>query len=141
VWYDNFFTGLRRLTMLIGSIGVVATGLAAVGMFAMVAFTVAQRRRELGIRMAIGARPRHILHVLLGQSAKPTAIGAAAGAVLAAVLARLVRSFVVLQKHEAGDVLGFAAGLAAFGVVAILATISPARRALRIDPAQTLREE
>jgi putative ABC transport system permease protein len=110
-------------------------------MFALVAFTVAQRRRELGIRIAIGARPRHILRVLLGQNALPTAVGAAAGAVLAMILARLVGSMVLLHKHQAVAPAGFAAGLAAFVVVAALATVSPARRALRIDPAKTLREE
>jgi hypothetical protein len=140
-WYDNNLDAQRRLVTMIGAIGAIATALAAAGMFALVAFTVAQRRRELGIRLAIGAGRRHILGVLLGQNVKPTAIGAAAGVVLALVLTRLVRSLVLLHKQQTMDPAGFAAGLSAFAAVAVLATLSPARRALRIDPAKTLREE
>jgi ABC-type lipoprotein release transport system permease subunit len=79
--------------------------------------------------------------VLLGQNAKPTAIGVVVGAILATLLSRLVASIVVLQKHELVDVAGFAAGVACFLLVAMLATLSPALRALRIDPSKTLREE
>ena len=138
---DSFLDGQRRMITLIGSIGAVATALASAGMFALVAFAVAQRRHELGIRIAIGATPRHILAALLAQNGKPAGIGIATGIVLAAVLTRLVRSFVVLQKQNTVDVLGFAAGIAAFVFVAVLATLLPAMRALRIDPSTTLREE
>lgn len=131
----------RRLITLIGSVGVVATTLAAAGMFALVAFTVAQRRRELGIRMAIGAGSRQILEVLLRQNIRPTLAGAVVGAMLAAILSRLVRSMIVLQTRDQVDVVGFVAGLAGFGLVAVLASLSPALRALRIDPSTTLREE
>jgi putative ABC transport system permease protein len=127
--------------MLIGSIGTVATTLAAAGMYALVAFTVAQRKRELGVRMALGAGPRHILGVLLHQNAKPAVAGAVAGLVLAVMLSRLIRSQIVLQKQEAMDVVGFAAGLAGFALVSALATLSPALRALRIEPSTTLRDE
>lgn len=138
---DQFLEGQRRLVTLIGSIGAVSTALAGAGMFALVAFTVAQRKRELGIRIAIGAKPRHILAVLLTQNANPTALGAVVGAILAVILSRLVRSLVVLQNRDAVDVFGFAAGLVCFVLVAALATLSPAMRALRIDPSATLREE
>jgi predicted permease len=131
----------RRMVTLIGSIGAVASLLAAAGMFALVAFTVAQRRRELGIRMAIGARPAQILGALFRQNVRPTALGALAGVILAGVLSRLVRSQIPLQRHDAIDVAGFAAGLAVFILIALLATLSPAARALRIDPSTTLREE
>lgn len=138
---DNFLAGQRRMIKLIGSIGAVATALAAAGMFALVAFTVAQRKRELGIRIAIGANRRHILAVLLIQNAKPTAGGIIAGTILSIVLTRLVRSMIVLHQRDGVDVTGFLAGLSCFALVAALATLSPARRALRIDPAATLREE
>jgi len=131
----------RRMVTLIGSIGLVATILAAAGMFALVAFTVAQRTRELGIRLAMGARPAHILNVLLRQNVRPTALGAVAGIILAGILARLVRSQIPLQRHDTVDTVGFAAGLAAFALVAVLATLAPAIRALRIDPSATLRED
>jgi len=61
--------------------------------------------------------------------------------VLAVILSRLVRSQIVLQKQEAMDIVGFAAGLAGFALVSALATLSPALRALRIDPSTTLRDE
>jgi ABC-type antimicrobial peptide transport system permease subunit len=138
---ENALQAQAAMVKLIGSIGMVATTLAAVGMFALVAFTVAQRTRELGIRIALGAGPSHILDVLLRQNARPTAIGAVAGVILAVILSRLVRSEIVLQRKEGADVLGFAAGLAGFALIAALATLSPALRALRIDPSTTLRDE
>jgi ABC-type lipoprotein release transport system permease subunit len=68
-------------------------------------------------------------------------VGAVAGVILAAVLCRLVRSMIVLQTRDTLDLAGFTAGLAVFALVAVLATLSPALRALRIDPSTTLREE
>jgi hypothetical protein len=138
---DRFLESQRRMVTLLGSIGTVATGLAAAGMFALVAFAVAQRKRELGIRIAIGAQPRHILGVLLTQNARPTALGAVAGVILALILARLVSSLVIMPNQDAVDLAGFAAGLACFALIAALATLSPAMRALRINPSETLREE
>ena len=138
---DTLLETEARIVTLIGSIGAVATILAAAGMFALVAFTVAQRTREIGIRIAIGAGPRHILDVLLRQNVRPTLIGAAAGVFLAVILQRLVRSQIPLEKVQTIDVAGFAGGLIAFAVVAALASLSPAWRALRIDPSTTLREE
>jgi len=138
---ENFLEGQRKLIVLIGSIGVVATILAAAGMFALVAFAVAQRKRELGIRIAIGARNRHILGILLTQNIKPMISGAVVGVILATILSRLVRSLVFLSNKDSIDVVGFAAGLACFVVAAVLATLSPALRALRIDPSTTLRED
>jgi ABC-type lipoprotein release transport system permease subunit len=102
---------------------------------------VAQRKRELGIRIAIGAGRRHVLGTLLSHHLRPTAIGMLVGVVLAAVLSKLVRGMVFLQHQDLVDVAGFGAGLAGFVIVAVLATISPATRALRIDPSVTLREE
>ena len=139
--WENLLEGERKLAALIGSIGVVATILAAAGMFALVAFAATQRKRELGIRIALGAKNRHILNTLLAQNAKPTIYGAAAGAILAALLSRLVNSFIVLPNGGTTDIVGFVAGLACFILVAALATILPAVRALRIDPSKTLREE
>jgi ABC-type antimicrobial peptide transport system permease subunit len=138
---ENFLDGQRKMIALIGSIGAVATILAATGMFALVAFAVAQRKRELGIRIAIGARKRHILGILLAQNVKPMIGGAVVGVILAAILSRLVRSFVFLPNKDTVDVVGFAAGLGCFAVAAVLATLSPALRALRIDPSTTLRDE
>jgi macrolide transport system ATP-binding/permease protein len=138
---ENVLDVYRRMVTVIGSIGAVATLLGAAGMFALVPFTVAQRTRELGIRIAIGARPVHILEALLRQNAWPTVMGTVAGLMLAGILSRLVRSMIPLQRQQAVDLVGFAAGLAAFATIALLATLSPALRALRIDPSTTLRED
>jgi ABC-type lipoprotein release transport system permease subunit len=110
-------------------------------MFALVAFAVAQRRRELGIRIAVGATPRHVLQVLLMRHIMPRVGGVIAGTILAAILARVVRNQIQLRNHDAIDIAGFALGLAGFALAAVLATLSPAMRALRIDPSTTLRKE
>jgi predicted permease len=138
---ENALEAYGRLVTLIGSIGLVASVLAATGMFALVAFTVAQRRRELGIRIAIGAGPAQLIDVLLRQNVRATMAGMAAGCLMAAMLARVVRSQVPLQSHDTVDPVGFAAGLGAFVLIALLATLSPAARALQIDPSRTLRED
>jgi ABC-type lipoprotein release transport system permease subunit len=87
------------------------------------------------------ATPRHILFVLLTQNAKPTGIGLVAGTILALILSLLVRSLVVMPNRDSVDLTGFTAGLASFVLIAALATLSPAMRALRIDPSTTLRDE
>jgi len=138
---DNYLQDQRGVTALIASIGAVAATLAAAGMFAMVAFTVAQRRREFGIRIAIGARPHHVLNLLLAQNAAPVMVGTLAGAILAAGASRVVRGVIVLQDRQTIDPLGFAAGIAAFLVIAVFAALSPSLRALKIDPSATLRED
>jgi predicted permease len=138
---DRFLDSQRRMVTLIGSIGAVATTLASAGMFALIAFAVARRKRELGIRIAIGARPSHILRVLLTENARPAVAGVVAGTVLAVAVARVVPSVVVMPNRDTLDVAGFAIGLACFVLAAAMATLSPALRALRIDPSATLREE
>jgi putative ABC transport system permease protein len=137
---DNYLQDQRGVTALIASIGAVAATLAAAGMFALVAFTVAQRRREFGIRIAIGARPHHVLNLLLAQNATPVIVGTLAGAILAVGASRVVRGVITLQDSQTIDPLGFAAGIAVFLVIAAFAALSPALRALKIDPSATLRE-
>ncbi|MES1258544.1 MAG: ABC transporter permease [Acidobacteriota bacterium] len=137
---EGMLDGYRKIMTVVGSLGTIATALAAVGMFALVAFAVAQRRREIGIRMAIGAGPHDILRALLAQNAAPVAMGALAGTLLSAVMGRLVQS-ANSTLGNALDPVGFAIGLGAFALIAILATLSPAFRALRVDPSSTLRCE
>jgi predicted permease len=138
---DSFLQGQRRMITLIGSLGFVATSLAAAGMFALVAFAVAQRKRELGIRIAIGAGPRHILRILLEENIMPTLAGLVAGVLLAVALERIVRTQAILRTNSVVDIPGFATGIACFLLIAALASLTPAMRALRIDPSETLREE
>jgi ABC-type antimicrobial peptide transport system permease subunit len=137
---ENIFDSQRKTITVLGALGFLATILAAAGMFAMVAFAVAQQRRELGIRMAIGARSPDILKMLLGRNLLPIAIGTVAGALLGVAVGRVTASIVQIVQDPL-DPRGFALGLAAFALVAILATLAPALKALRIDPSVTLRYE
>jgi predicted permease len=137
---ENALDTERKMITVLGTLGFIATVLAAAGMFAMIAFAVAQRTREIGIRMAIGARPRNILQTLLNRHYAPIAIGMALGTVLGIVLGKVAGS-IVETIGDPLDPIGFVAGLAAFLLIAALATLSPALKALRIDPSSTLRYE
>jgi predicted permease len=129
----------RGVTQGVGSLGATATLLAAVGIFGLTAFAVAQRTREIGIRLALGASPAHVLGTLLGQYSKAMGAGAVAGVALAAGVARLLGSNVL--GIRALDPVSYLTALALFGAVAPAAILIPARRALRIDPASALRWE
>ncbi len=130
----------ERVMIVIGSLGLLATVLAAAGMFAMVAFAVAERTREIGIRVAIGARAGDVLKLLGAQNVWPVVFGLGAGVMLGISVGRIVGSQVMLVPDPL-DPGGFAIGLVAFLVIASMATLSPAMRALRIDPSSTLRCE
>lgn len=137
---ENALDSQRKMITVLLALGFIATVLAAAGMFAMVAFAVAQRRREIGIRMAIGARPRNILQTLFDQNYAPVAIGMAAGTVLGIAVGRAIGSIVETIDNPL-DPLGFVAGLAVFLLIAALAILSPTLKALSIDPSSTLRYE
>jgi hypothetical protein len=139
--YDQRLSGERYMTLIVGTLGGIAGVLAAAGMFALVAFAVAQRTRELGIRMAIGARSHNILGELLTQNLRPTAAGVVAGTILAVILRRLVQGMVFLKDNGTVYPIGFIAGLLVFALIAAAASLAPALRALRIDPSSTLRCE
>jgi len=123
----------------LGSLSAIATSLAGVGIFGLIAFAVAQRTREIGVRMALGARSSDIMGTLLGQYSVAVSVGAAAGVSLAIIVGLLIRSTII--GLEPLDALSYAAGLTIFSAVALVAILIPARRALRIDPASALRWE
>lgn len=123
----------------LGSLSATATSLAAVGIFGLIAFAVAQRTREIGVRMALGARASDVLGTLLAQYSVAMSAGAAAGIFLALTVGLLIRSAII--GVDPLDPLGYATGLAIFAMVALVAILIPARRALRIDPASALRWE
>jgi predicted permease len=127
--YDRRLSGERYMMLIVGSLGGIASVLAAAGMFALVAFAVAQRTRELGIRMAIGARSHNILGELLTQNLRPTAVGVIVGTILAVILRRLVQGMVFLKDNGTVDPIGFIAGLLAFALIAAAASLAPALRA------------
>jgi predicted permease len=136
---DRQMDTMRKMVTVVASLGAIASLLALLGIFGLLAFTVAQRTREIGVRMAMGARRLDILQCVLGQYALPFGIGAGLGVALAAAAAKVVRN--ILFGFIPFDLVSFGAGLLLFGAVALAASIAPVRRALRIDPASALRYE
>jgi predicted permease len=124
---------------LIGSFGVVALLLSLLGLYGMLARAVAQRSREIGVRLALGAASGSIIRLVLGQGWRFTAAGLVIGLAVAAVGARLLAGFLPgVSPLDASAYLGAAALL---GAAATLAMWLPVRRALAVDPSQALRSE
>jgi putative ABC transport system permease protein len=132
--------GPWRFNMLVFSLfGLVALGLSATGLFALIAYSVAQRSREIGIRIALGANPADVIRMLLFEGAVLSGIGVACGLIAAALLTRLLAG--LLFGISATDPRTFAAVSALLVAVAALASYLPARRAAAVDPLVALRTE
>jgi putative ABC transport system permease protein len=128
----------RFLTLLLGVFAGVALLLAAVGTYGVMAHSVAERNREIGIRMAMGAEPESVRALVLRQGAALAATGLALGVIGALGLTR----FLSTQLYEVGatDLRTFVAVPVMLGAIALLACYVPARRATRVDPVEALRE-
>jgi len=124
---------------LVGLFALLALLLAAVGIFGVLAFSVGQRTREFGIRVALGARSHDVLRLVLGGALKMTGAGVAIGLVAAAALTRLLGS--LLFAVQPTDPVTFAGTAAVLAAAALLACALPAWRATRVDPAVTMRQE
>jgi len=129
----------RFTATLLGLFAAVALLLAAVGIYGVMAYSVAQRTQEIGIRMALGAHPGHIVTMVLRQGMGETALGVTAG--LAAALALTGAIEKLLFKIEPTDPLTFAGVVAVLASSAFAACWIPARRATRVDPMVALRYE
>jgi ABC-type antimicrobial peptide transport system permease subunit len=115
----------------------VATVLAAIGLYAVIAHAVSQRSQEIGLRMAIGASRRDVARLVLAQGIRPLAPGLAIGLLLALAATRLLR--VALVGVSPSDPLTFVAIVLVLTAAALLGCLVPARRALRVDPVVALR--
>ena len=129
----------RFSTTLLGGFAALALALAAIGIYGVISYGVGQRQREIGIRMALGARPGDVQRSVLGESAKLAALGSAIGIVGALLLTRYLQT--LLYQVSATDPVVIALSACALGAVAIAAAWLPARRATRVDPAVALRGE
>jgi putative ABC transport system permease protein len=129
----------RFNTNLIGVFAGTALLLAAAGLYAVVTYLVSQRTREIGIRLALGATPRHILGLMMRQGMKLTLIGVTIGIVGAILVTRLMRS--LLFAVAPTDLMTFSIASAVLIVVALLACFIPALRATKVDPLVALRYE
>jgi putative ABC transport system permease protein len=127
----------RFRTLLLSVFAIVSLALAAVGLYGVVAFSVSQRRAELGLRMALGADPGDVLRLVLREGMTPVAAGILIGLAGAAALARVLQS--LLFGVDALDPPTFAVVAVTLTLVALAACYLPARRATMVDPASTLR--
>lgn len=129
----------RMLTWLVGGFAAVALVLAAIGIFGMLSYAVATRRREIGVRMALGARSGRVVSMIVGQGVRQALIGALIGLFLAAAGTRLLAA--TLFGVSATDPSTLAAVTAVLVVVALLASWLAARRAAGVDPVEAMRAE
>jgi len=133
-------TAMRRLqTFLLSVFATVALLLSLVGLYALLAYSVLQRTAEIGVRMALGARMRDVLWLVIGQGVSLVLVGMALGLVSALGLTRLLAS--LLFEVQPTDAVTFVSVALVFSVVALVACCVPARRATRVDPMIALRHE
>ena len=136
---SNAVSGPRLYAVLLGSFAAVAVALAAIGIYGVLAFIVTHRAREIGIRMALGARPAAVVSLVVRQSAVQIVIGVAAGIGGAALLSRYLEGLLFgVTPLDAPTFVGAGAG---FTLVALAAAYRPARRATQVDPLIALRAE
>lgn len=130
------FTFVQRLLTLFAGVGLV---LAVLGLYAIISYLVIQRTTEIGVRIALGARERHVFEIVVGEAAVLTAIGVIIGLPLTLALTRLLSSFLFNVKPD--DVAAIVGSPIVLAFVALGAASMPARRASRVDPAKTLRQD
>jgi putative ABC transport system permease protein len=124
---------------LAASLGLLGLALAVVGVYGVVSYGASQKTHEIGIRMALGARPAEILRMVFRQGVIIVGTGLVAGVLAAAAIARLVGNFVVGVSPL--DAITYVSAVVVLALVALLACYIPSRRAMRVDPMVALRHE
>ena len=135
---DSLATARFTTTLLI-AFATMALVMSAAGLYGVIAYTVEQRTREVGIRVALGADARAVLAMVVGQGLRLVAVGMGIGLIAAMATARVMQSVVV--DISPADPVSYAAAIAVFALTALAATLVPARRALSVDPLVALRTD
>jgi len=136
---DDELSSTNIISGLFVGFAALALALAAAGLYGVISYSVGQRRREFGVRLALGAAPASIRRMVLGEGLLVVAIGAVLGLGLAVLLAQFTRS--LLFGISAGDPLTFGSVTAIVVLVGVVAMWAPAARAMRVDPARTLKAD
>ncbi len=136
---DKSLAGRKFSVLLISLFGALALALAAVGLYGVVSYSVTQRTREMGLRMALGAQRGQVLRLVIGEAMKLAIAGAMVGGVAAVFSGKALAS--ELYEVRPGDPESFAAAAMLLVVVTLLGAWIPAQRAMRVDPAIALRDE
>jgi putative ABC transport system permease protein len=129
----------RFRSLLMGIFAAAALMLAAIGIYGVIAYSVAQRTQEIGVRMALGATPPGVLRLVISQAGSLTSVGIALGLIGAFAVIRLLKK--MLLGVSASDPVTFAGTALLLGAVAVVASLIPALRAARVDPVTALRHE
>ncbi len=132
-------THVREEISLMNSVGLVAAVLASVGLSGLMSYSVARRRQEIGLRLAMGAPRRAVLRLVLGDATRLVVVGVLVGTALAAIAARSSES--LLYGLRPWDAATFRSAAALLLIVGVAAASLPARRAMAIDPVVALRDE
>jgi putative ABC transport system permease protein len=132
-------SGARFNTGLLTVFAVIAFILAAVGIYGVISYDVSERINEIGIRMALGAQPAHLLRMVLGQGARMAGVGIVAGLLLSLLLTRLMTT--MLFGVEPTDAYTFGAISVLLALVALVASYLPSRRAIALNPVNALRHQ
>jgi ABC-type antimicrobial peptide transport system permease subunit len=124
---------------LLGVFAALALVLAVIGLYGVLAYTVTQRQREIGVRIALGARQLDVMRLVVGHGMKLTLVGVGVGLAGSLALTRLLST--LLFEIKPTDTVTFASVTFLLVVVALLASVIPARRAMKVDPIEALRNE
>ena len=136
---DESLASQRFSMLLLGAFGILSLVLASIGLYGVISYSVSQRTREIGIRMALGAERSKVFAMVLGEGARLTACGLFAGLLVTSAVTRLMAN--ALFGVPPTDGLTFAIGVPLLAAVALLACYAPAYRATRVDPITALRHE